>query len=244
MSVPVCVLALVALCVIVAMLNGNAKKSRALSGIAIAKRGVVRRTDGKPVCHFPHRTGHAQFSFQRQGRFSSTYSLWLTVPRPPSVNQGMLRVDGAQPLQWVGVSPADPAREQHARESIQSSLHAISSSHDFKSIQLKWHGTTCVAEAVFTIRQEAAIPFWLDQMLPLADQLILALDEAIVFEKPDGPQLTDRQACPICGELVSGDGCRCQACGTAHHIECWNYNGRCAVYGCAANLAGPLGLST
>ena len=38
--------------------------------------------------------------------------------------------------------------------------------------------------------------------------------------------------CQICGDSIEDEHCRCAACGTAHHIDCWDYNGRCSTYAC------------
>lgn len=38
--------------------------------------------------------------------------------------------------------------------------------------------------------------------------------------------------CRVCGELVTTRAVRCARCETTHHEECWEWNGRCAIYGC------------
>lgn len=39
--------------------------------------------------------------------------------------------------------------------------------------------------------------------------------------------------CPFCLNPVSPEeAVRCPKCGVLHHIECWQLNGRCSVYGC------------
>ena len=42
--------------------------------------------------------------------------------------------------------------------------------------------------------------------------------------------------CPVCGGGFDEEGAppprRCEACETLHHEDCWNYVGRCAIYGC------------
>jgi hypothetical protein len=41
--------------------------------------------------------------------------------------------------------------------------------------------------------------------------------------------------CLVCGEELSGRvTVRCAVCHTAHHPDCWNFNGRCGVYGCSS----------
>lgn len=38
-------------------------------------------------------------------------------------------------------------------------------------------------------------------------------------------------ACPVCGQQMQAIR-TCDACETPHHIDCWNYNSGCAIYGC------------
>ncbi len=38
--------------------------------------------------------------------------------------------------------------------------------------------------------------------------------------------------CPICTTVLTEPVIRCRRCRAPHHRECWEYLGRCAVYGC------------
>jgi hypothetical protein len=38
--------------------------------------------------------------------------------------------------------------------------------------------------------------------------------------------------CPICTTVLKEPVVRCPRCRAPHHRECWDYLGRCAVYGC------------
>jgi hypothetical protein len=41
--------------------------------------------------------------------------------------------------------------------------------------------------------------------------------------------------CPICTTPLAEPLIRCPRCRAPHHRECWEYLGRCAVYGCEPN---------
>jgi hypothetical protein len=51
--------------------------------------------------------------------------------------------------------------------------------------------------------------------------------------------------CLVCGDGLAMPLQTCPDCVTPHHRHCWNYNGGCAVYGCASRpyvaAAGPCG---
>ena len=38
--------------------------------------------------------------------------------------------------------------------------------------------------------------------------------------------------CLVCGERILLDRIECRRCDTAHHKDCWDYNGRCSTYAC------------
>jgi hypothetical protein len=57
-----------------------------------------------------------------------------------------------------------------------------------------------------------------------------------ILEAPARPSTGG--TCLVCGRALAGTRTvRCRRCDTSHHDECWNYNGSCAVYGCASAFA-------
>lgn len=99
---------------------------------------------------------------------------------------------------------------------------------------------TLVALAAFLLHQKAPL-----QELPRLPTLrargtVLALgsqDRNLV----DGVHVEDlsegEAECPVCGdEIVKDDpqmgAVYCSACRAPHHEDCWNYVGRCSIYGC------------
>lgn len=45
--------------------------------------------------------------------------------------------------------------------------------------------------------------------------------------------MTEIPSCPYCRfEVRNEDAVTCDACRAAHHVDCWDDNGGCAVYGC------------
>ena len=47
--------------------------------------------------------------------------------------------------------------------------------------------------------------------------------------------------CPICQDTINpGDETMvCNLCGAVYHTQCWNFNGKCAEYGCTSTFATP-----
>lgn len=43
----------------------------------------------------------------------------------------------------------------------------------------------------------------------------------------------DPPKCQVCGEPITEDMVFCRSCETPHHRECWDYTGRCSIYGCS-----------
>ncbi len=38
--------------------------------------------------------------------------------------------------------------------------------------------------------------------------------------------------CPVCGDGFSGEYHACSGCSTLYHHDCWEYMGKCSIYGC------------
>ena len=45
--------------------------------------------------------------------------------------------------------------------------------------------------------------------------------------------LSEETRCPVCGTPLSrGSVVRCSKCRSAHHADCWKFNGLCATFAC------------
>ncbi|MBI3070534.1 MAG: TonB family protein [Deltaproteobacteria bacterium] len=42
--------------------------------------------------------------------------------------------------------------------------------------------------------------------------------------------------CLVCGAALSENVIECSKCGTPHHLSCWEYTNRCAVFGCGCEV--------
>jgi hypothetical protein len=57
---------------------------------------------------------------------------------------------------------------------------------------------------------------------------------AVVQEK-----LGEDTRCPVCGTPLSkGSIVRCAKCRSAHHADCWQFNGLCATFACGSQMRG------
>lgn len=87
---------------------------------------------------------------------------------------------------------------------------------------------------------------WLNDCTALAEHLRDALRTGMpmrtgaVMTEPDPAGIevvevaTRTARCQICGCAIGEAPVRCASCGTAHHAECWEYNGACSVYACGS----------
>lgn len=68
-----------------------------------------------------------------------------------------------------------------------------------------------------------------------ADEIAEALRDAGSFECA---------SCPVCFERIATEiAVVCERCDTPHHYTCWNYVGKCAVFGCGQTKATSSGTS-
>lgn len=73
---------------------------------------------------------------------------------------------------------------------------------------------------------------FLRSALQLFDQAMLTRSEGIDFVAGGGPVVVQEAVCQVCGEDIVTDMVFCRRCSTPHHLECWQYVGACAIYGC------------
>jgi hypothetical protein len=70
----------------------------------------------------------------------------------------------------------------------------------------------------------------------LLDILDLKSPVAVVISKVQ-ERLDQDTRCPVCGTPLShGKVVRCLKCRSAHHVECWKFNGMCATFACGSPL--------
>lgn len=73
---------------------------------------------------------------------------------------------------------------------------------------------------------------FVERVCMLSDQLNLAAAAGIEFIVSDRPQLLDEARCGVCGDALAAAIVVCRRCNTPHHLDCWEYGGGCATYGC------------
>ena len=92
-------------------------------------------------------------------------------------------------------------------------------------------GTLCIRKLTRLNRFEYLDEFTLVG-LELFDQAMLTRSEGIEFLDAGAAQIIDEARCQVCGEDITSDMVFCRRCKTPHHLECWQYNGSCSIFGC------------
>ena len=68
--------------------------------------------------------------------------------------------------------------------------------------------------------------------LELFDQLMLHNEDGVDFLNEGQAAVIENFCCPICSDEVMQDMVVCKRCKTPHCAECWEYNGKCAMFAC------------
>ncbi len=73
------------------------------------------------------------------------------------------------------------------------------------------------------------------KMLDLFSQAQLSQQEGLEFVDDQAPRVIEEMVCPICSGAIGPDVVICVRCRAPHCKECWQYNGKCATFGCGAD---------
>jgi hypothetical protein len=89
-----------------------------------------------------------------------------------------------------------------------------------------------VVEKEMAVRDVVALEAFCQMVLELYDQAMLTCAEGIEFLAQQEAQPLEDPICLVCGEPIGTDMVFCRSCRTPHHMECWQYIGKCTVFGC------------
>lgn len=89
-----------------------------------------------------------------------------------------------------------------------------------------------VARKVWKSPRGADLETFVEQACALADQFNLAAAVGVEFVASQHPQLLEEASCGVCGENLTSEIALCRRCHTPHHVDCWQFAGRCSTYGC------------
>ncbi|MBI3893902.1 MAG: hypothetical protein HY303_20475 [Candidatus Wallbacteria bacterium] len=92
-----------------------------------------------------------------------------------------------------------------------------------------------------TVRSDRVTASLLQELLARMDVVCRAVEEVFridaegIFhiDQSGSPEAESR--CRVCGELLDESPLYCAACETPHHTDCWQYLGRCAIFGCGSH---------
>lgn len=82
------------------------------------------------------------------------------------------------------------------------------------------------------IKNEMLLDDFVRFALQLYDQFKLAISDDLEFVHQSEAVEMSGVVCPLCGQNIHTEPVTCVRCKTPHCPECWEYNGRCAMFAC------------
>jgi hypothetical protein len=235
--------------------RGVARGARACDELARHYRGRVHRAGwfGHPRVSFRHRsvdvrvgifahgshgTGHGSSTRLQTAWLDANFSCSISHPaRPPRLTDH----DGL--ISW-----RSGWRDFDQRYSIRTSDRTLTAAlmnrvalHQIEQLRRQPHPGGLLVEihrGVFQISKSSALGRPADLLafvrvgLELHDQTLLSATEGIAFLQQPVAQPLEHVVCQVCGEQIVDDLVFCRRCKTPHHRDCWQYVGRCSVFGC------------
>lgn len=127
-------------------------------------------------------------------------------------------------------------------------LELFQVSGNLEQMEVTYDGQRLVVTRSLAMRWQEDWPGW---ALKLVDRNVRLLFEVLRSVEPElanepdetvelEPAMLESGAdtlCLVCAAaMTSGRAAVCLTCETPHHLECWTYNGQCALFGCGSTL--------
>ncbi len=91
------------------------------------------------------------------------------------------------------------------------------------------------------LKKPAELDDFLRLGLRVIDQLRTVRTEGLEFVNEDQATILDEAFCPICTDRLTGNMVICIRCKTPHCRDCWEYNGKCAMFACTETRYASVG---
>ncbi len=130
------------------------------------------------------------------------------------------------------VTRQDAAARKLLSDGVRWQLNKL---YQFFDTSLRWtiRNGLMVIEKPALLRRSEDLEQFTQLCLELFDQAMLTRSEGIEFVGDENEaQLIEDPICQVCGEEIRSEMVFCRRCRTPHHLDCWQYNGCCAIFGC------------
>ncbi|HLF94546.1 MAG TPA: RING finger protein [Planctomycetota bacterium] len=213
-------------------------------------------TAGPPRVEFRIRDRRAAISFDRESEQAEVWTGVEVDMRGSSPGALMIgpragAVEQARRLPSVAVRSGDArfdARYVVTANPVSLAHALFERSRQGRSVvairRLEGHGEPIVElsrQVLFVgVRRHASRPAAVLALAAAATELVDALLDVVPVVGIHWLEATETSEgqCEVCGgSLSEGPVVRCQKCRTPHHRECWDFNGRCATFGCGESRA-------
>lgn len=103
----------------------------------------------------------------------------------------------------------------------------------FIDSQIEMTGDHLTFSGLMTTSESQRLNHWLSCVLKITSSIAAESSTEIAFVQATQPHGTVTGECPVCGEFVEEyQKIHCASCGAPHHLDCWQYNQACAIFGC------------
>jgi len=183
----------------------------------------------------------ARLNVEASFRLTGEEKGWLTVSSL-GLKRAFLDQIGIKDLQ-VGDQEFDDRlevwgeHEDRVRERLRPTIRAL-----LLQVDRRWDFLLRFSPEQLSIRAhvEPLDRFQVETLVGIAYQILDLLDPRspgdIVVSKVQ-EVLNEETRCPVCGTPLSkGFVVRCAKCRSAHHADCWKFNGLCATFACGSQI--------
>ncbi len=152
--------------------------------------------------------------------------------RPPRNSQIMLVNDENFDREFIVRAKDSKALQRILTESCCWQLRELRNRFSQHLIWFNLEGKRLSIGVSGVLYQEIDLQDFVRMALKVVDQINLSGAKGIEFDDVGSATLISDAHCPVCSGELSTHVVICLSCKTPHCRECWEYNGRCAMFAC------------
>lgn len=183
-----------------------------------------------PSAELPNLHQPWQLSIQPVGLLDSSLRIRWTIPWPA---ENLCPFWHTQSQQLVLCDKSSGKIQRQVSVETARSVAYLLRFPGFSDTQIQMTGEHLTCAGMLPVDEAGRLNAWLSSVFAVVSSVAAESSTEIAFVQATQARGNATGECPVCGEFVEDfQKIHCASCGAPHHLDCWQYNQACAIFGC------------